>query len=405
MVSAVCLVFSGGVVSPARAQGPSLLELDWEGLLARAQNAPAVELARAAISEARARRIAASPPLPANPMLDATGGPRWQGDGIIPQLEVGIVQSFHLADVRGGLIGAADAAIEGAIARANDVARQVLAEAVEAWLRALEAEAHLALAREHARVAEQIVRVAEQRVLQGDASVVELHLAQIGLARARAGEAERAAELSEHLGTLRSILGIPPRTQVVLRGQLGAIPSPERAAVLDALRERGDLRALRSEVREAVAQRRAGEAARWPQLTAGVGYAMDQGNHLLLTRLGVSLPLFDDGAGARAIAEARAARATSAAEILERTLVAEVNAAFEAIAFRARAVEVLAEALPEADAEESLARRAFEAGEMALLDLLRVRGETLAIRREYLAQLGELDRARARLAVTAGVLR
>ena len=53
---------------------------------------------------------------------------------------------------------------------------------------------------------------------------------------------------------------------------------------------------------------------------------------------------------------------------------------------------------------ESLARRSYEAGEMALAELLLVRGETLDTRREYLERLLEAALAAVDVEASAGAL-
>ena len=72
---------------------------------------------------------------------------------------------------------------------------------------------------------------------------------------------------------------------------------------------------------------------------------------------------------------------------------------------RLAAVEELeANALPLLDENESLARRSYEAGEMGLGELLLVRRETLALRRDHLDRLREAAVAAVAVQASAGVL-
>jgi cobalt-zinc-cadmium efflux system outer membrane protein len=82
-----------------------------------------------------------------------------------------------------------------------------------------------------------------------------------------------------------------------------------------------------------------------------------------------------------------------------------VQTAFTVHGQRLKAVEELEKsALPLLDENESLARRGYEAGEMALAELLLVHRETLETRREHLERLLEAAVAAVAVEASAGVL-
>jgi cobalt-zinc-cadmium efflux system outer membrane protein len=190
-----------------------------------------------------------------------------------------------------------------------------------------------------------------------------------------------------------------------LAGELRETRRFELADLLARAEARADLRALEARLAEAEAGVRLARAEAWPNVGVGVRYEREEGDDVVLGGLALELPIFDRGQGPRAEASARARRLRLELETARRAVRAEVRTAFAVHAERAQAAhELEAGALPLLDENESLARRSYDAGELALAELLVIRSETLETRRDHLARLLEAAVAAVELESSAGVL-
>lgn len=226
------------------------------------------------------------------------------------------------------------------------------------------------------------------------------------LARARSQRRFAEANRAVAAGELDILLGMEaPEAALQLAGELRDRRHFELAELLARAKQRADLRALEAKLEEAEASLQLARGEAWPDLGLGARYERDERDDVVLGELSLELPIFDRAQGRRAEASARAHRLRLELDAARRSAAIEVQTAFAVHTERSNAVEELETiALPLLDENESLARRSYEAGEMALGELLLVRRETLDTRREYLERLLETAVAAVNVEASAGVL-
>jgi cobalt-zinc-cadmium efflux system outer membrane protein len=170
--------------------------------------------------------------------------------------------------------------------------------------------------------------------------------------------------------------------------------------------ERPDVRALDAEIAEAEAEQSFARTLRWPELGVRASYSHEEGDRILLGGIGLTLPLFNRGQEAAAVASARLSRLRAEREALKRTIEAEVRGAIASHdALRAAVAEYERTVLPLVEENERLALESYEVGQIGLADLLLVRREALDARRAYIDQLLAMRLAEVELRARAGVWR
>ena len=402
-LAAVC---AAAVVLWPRLSGAAAGELTLDAALARARDrAPSILAAQAAIDEARARLVGATVLLRDNPEIDGGAGARFLGDGTLLEGNLGVRQVFELGGRRTARIAGATAAVTQAGATAADVTRRLLRDAAVGFLTALEAAERQRLAEAGAALVAETVHVAERRYRAGDVGVLDVNVVTVALARAQSEVQARAAAAEASRGALRVVLGMDAAEPLRVSGDLH---DRRRFALTELLARapyRPDLQALAAEAQVAQADARLGRALQWPNVGVGATYARDDGKNVALGTLSATLPVFERGQGVRAEAEARERRATLTLETSRRTIAVEVETAFNAYRHREDAVtELETKALPRIDANEALARRSYDVGQLSLSDLLVLRRELLDTKSEYLTRLLEAAVAGIDLEAAAGVL-
>jgi cobalt-zinc-cadmium efflux system outer membrane protein len=386
------------------AQPPSELSLEEALALAR-QSAPALVEAAGRVAEARGGVTGALPLLNDNPILEAEAGPRSSsshGGGM--DVAVGLAQPLELGGKRGARLELARAGLARAEAEQREVQRRVLGEVASLFLRALHARERLRLARGAQVAAAELSQSIQRRYEVGELPVVDANVARVALARARADVLGAEGEEAALLGELREVLGLAGHHPLAVRGDLSAW-TLQPLEPSSSPRGRPDLAALAAQGEEARAEQRLADAAAWPDLTVGVRYEREADESAIHGVLSVPLPLFQRGQGARATSAARGQWLEATLEAARRTRQARVDAARTRYQKSREAVEELArEALPLLSENESLARKAYEAGEMGLAEMLLVRREVLDAHRDYLARLLEAALSRVHLATEMGAL-
>ncbi len=383
-------------------------ELTLERALALArERAPSVIAAHLAIDEARGRLAGAAVLLRDNPVIDGAAGPRLQRGGEQSlEARVGLSQAFELGGKRGARVTAAEAGLARAGAGAEDALRRVLRDVAVAFYSALHATQSLELARRADAVAGDIVGIAEQRFKAGDIARLDVSLAKAARSRAVAAVHDAEARRVAAAGELRILLGLEPGEPFAVVGQLNANPAPTLDALQARALDRPDWRALEAEIREAEAETRLGNAERWPDINIGAEYERDQDDIIALGRLSLTLPVFASGQGRRTESLARASRLRAELEAGRRATITELSTAYDVYRRRAAAADELARtAAPLQSDNEALARRAYESGQLGLVDLLTVRREVLGTRQESLDRNLESAIAAVDLEFSAGVLK
>jgi len=356
---------------------------------------------------ARGRLDASSRIVRDNPTLDARTG-SGPADGH-RTTEIEFVQPLELG--RGARVAAARAGVERTRAEADADVLQLEHDVATSFYLLLHADAHRLVVAAAETVAVAVTRIAERRHAAGDVPVLDVNLARTALFRARAESHAAAAASVAARGTLAALLGRDHEAALVVQGDLASRARFDRTAdrwaaataVVASPADRADLRALAAAAQEAAAEGRAAGASRWPRLSPGVEYRDEDGGDAVLGVVGLTLPLFDRGQEDRAGAAARARESQARLQLESRRAAAQVQTALAVYRQYAAAAEALSgEALPLLDRNESMSRRAYEAGQIPLGEWLWVRRELLDARLDHLNRLLDAARAGIDLVAAAG---
>lgn len=249
----------------------------------------------------------------------------------------------------------------------------------------------------------ELVEVLRARETEGESSGFDRMRAERERAEVQADFLESQGQVVRPRAGLAALVGLPSdglKADGILE-TAPSLPSVEQARILAG--SRGDVLALDAEAERADYLARAARrrAIPEPSLTLGaktteVASEADTGS---VAAISISIPVFDRGQGARAIARAEGALLRSQREALSRQAVAEAEAAFAEAAARREAAESYAIAADPAELAR-IARAAYDAGEMRILELLdsyrtalNVSLRTIDLRGEARRAEIELDRA------------
>ena len=377
--------------------------LTFERAIARARaHAPALLSARSRVEEAGARARAASL-LRDNPVLEGAVGRRQ--DGVVPNLDFGLSQTFELGGKRSARVAAAHAALARETAVADETTRRIVREVATAFFSAVDAKERGRLAVGAQTYAEEIVRIAQVRFGRGDVPILDVNVARSALARARADVSAAAAAEATAGGELRVLLDIPASEAVSVEGGLGDRGSLDLQSLIAAAADRADVKSLTAELADAEAEVRLGKSLGWPDIAPGVRYERDDATTVLWGGVSVTLPFFNRGQEQRGAGTVRADRIRREIAALKRAVESEVTAAWEAYSLRVKAVEALQATITALDDNEALARRSYEVGQIGLGEFLLIRRETLEARTAFVQRQLEAAQARIELEARAGVIR
>ena len=372
--------------------------------LARArERAPQIVSARLAIEESRAR-LAGADHLQSNPDFDAGIGNR-QGSGTrSTDIDIGIGQSFEPGRRRESRRDMAAAGIEQSTANAEEVTRTVLLDSATLFLRGLQLGERVRLLDRSLELANNVLQIADRRFQAGDVAVLDVNIARSAAARIRAERQGVVAERAMVIGELRELLQL--EDDIELRGDLPAVAQVDRAALTGAASRRPEIRELEAAIREAEAEQQFGSSFTRADYGFSARYEREEGDHIVLGGLTLTLPFFSKGQGTTAAGLARASRLRAELNATRIRIGIEVQAALQAYDSRAEAVRILErDALPGLDESVTLATRSFEVGQIGLAELLLIRREIIDTRTQYVEALLEAALARIELDARAGVLR
>ncbi len=375
---------------PGGGSPPSLDEL----LRHAETHAPAMQVARARLDLSRGAEGAARPWAPSNPQLIVAAGPRWAGSaGHDYDLQFGIQQQLEVALERRTRREVA-ASMSERLTRELEAVRWAVHQEVHAnYHLALVANGSVEVTRRLLDFQARLLDAAQRRVAAGDASSIVMRVAEVDVAQAR--QAVLAAEQERRALGLRlaESTGWPADARIIPAGA----PEPPRALPdIEALREillehqpeLASRRARAEEARARLAMARR-EARQRPTLGLSVnreGAPAGVTEWVLLGSLTVPLAAsqrnqagIGEAGGQVELAEAEERGLEGRLEARLRLLVSEVATASD------RSLIYAEEVLPRFEESLTLLSRAFELGEIDLLQLAVARDRLLR------AQLGALD--------------
>ncbi len=375
-----------------------------DGALKRLREGPTGQSIRLRVEEARgqltgARRLAD------NPSVQGSLGQRLGEPDPDRRVEgsVELMQPLEIGGRRRARIMSAQASVETEQASGEAALRHAEAELAVAFFRTLAGRQREQIAGAAETAARRAVEALERRYQLKDVALLDVNVGKGTLARATALlRAARADSLTGETA-LRRLLAIESSETLELTGNLRDQRRFDERSLVERAQNRGEVRALMAQAREAEALAAGGRAARWPRLAVGASYERDEGTDVVLGILGIDLPFFDRGQGDRAVGKARAQRLSAEAETARRIAATGVRGAEVVYQERLSAARTLEQALPLFEQNEDLARRSYEAGQLSLADWLVVRREALDSRLEYLDRLLAAAEAGVALAEAAGV--
>ncbi|HEV8200635.1 MAG TPA: TolC family protein [Candidatus Polarisedimenticolia bacterium] len=384
--------------SAARADEARLISLE-EALLRADTLAPAGREIAAGIERARSE-IAASGLWP-NPDLSLV---REESAGVVERFAT-LSQTFPLT---GRLSLERDAARSGAAAAEADARRD--RAALHAQVRAaftdllFAQERSAELGRGRTRLAE-LVATLRVREEAGESSGFDRMRAERELADVEADDAEAEGRLAAAAAALAPLVALPSRGLRASGALTPGPPLPDQEALAALVSMRGDLVALDAQAERADLLARAARRRAVPDASLTVGTkTTDAGtddDRGPVIGLGLSLPLFDRGQGGRSVATAEAALLRARRDHLARSIEAGIASAHAEASARRRAEDQYDS---HGDPEDlvRIARAAYEAGSMRILDLLDAYRTTLAVRLRSLELHAGARRAEAALGLALG---
>lgn len=248
---------------------------------------------------------------------------------------------------------------------------------------------------------QELVRITDERFKADDIPELELNLAKVELARA----GSRLLEIDRERIPLRikiaSLTGLN-KSDIKLSVNLSApIVSPKiQDIVKKALASRQDLLALAIERDKAETETRLAKAEALPNLTAGLfvqwqrgstevgGMSSTSSDTQLGLRLSMPIPLFDSNQGGRAAAKARLDAADSRRLALERSIIAEVEAAVSRLSASEQILEQFEKGIiPQLTENLKLIQEAYRIGEVGILSAIEEQKKFFEVNDAYLSTL------------------
>ncbi len=389
-------------------EGPNATPVSLGAMLAHAdEHAPRMLVARAEFELGQAAVDGASVVLPRNLRAGAAAGPRIAEGQRGVDFTVWLAQPIEIAGERKQRRQTA--------AKFQDLTAKELQETQ--WLvhREVHAAFHTALvARERWLVVkkllvstEELLSVAERRLQAGDISPLQVRLAEAELAQAQqksltAERGYRSAQL-----VLSEVSGWPPTP---LPEPVGALDEPLRAPPLQELlqlasRQHPGIAARASAVEEAEARMQLENREAWPEPSLGVTYTRESlpisGLHEHIIQGTIALPIPSSQRNQAGRSRARAALGVRRAEqqaFVQALRARLTRAAMSVDADANRIAAYGTEILPAFEGNLSLLRRAFELGEVDLLQvlvarerLLRMQQDALTAHQDYYRDVAALE--------------
>jgi outer membrane protein, heavy metal efflux system len=173
--------------------------------------APAVEVARADIDAARARREGARVVLPSNPSIDFTAAHRRGPSDRDFNLYGTLRQEIEIAGQRRARTKVADAGIDASRADASATRRRIAVDALTAWYHVVASRHRVAMLDRSLTVARALETLARERSSAGASAGIELDLATAARIVAARRRVDVAREEAVALAQLGGLLGIDPK--------------------------------------------------------------------------------------------------------------------------------------------------------------------------------------------------
>lgn len=379
--------------------------LDVEEAVALAiEKNPRFKGARLGTDLARARQVIAET-YPHNPELGIESGralPFSKLDDFAARLSIS--QVFEIGGQRGYRIAAAEADVERSIAVLADDRRLLRAQVVGQFYELLFLEQRQTLAAQNVELAQKFLEAAEARLRARQIPEIEVNLVRLDLARAKTERDQAVREARIARAKLAGLIGQPDRLEFALKGELGAIVViPDRQRLHRTAAEgRADLRAARARAKVTEEQVRLAQAPALREVRIGLfgeretaifetgGGTLSDRDNVVGIDLTIPLPFLNTLRGERLEAEIERRRATIEIE----AIIQEIQRDVETAVARLEAARTVVESyerdlnkLAQQNLDDTV--RAYQAGEVGTLQVLRAQDDLNRVRAAYVeAQFG-----------------
>lgn len=389
----------------AEAQAPPRWTLQ-QAIESAFAHSPVLQARQAELAEVESGLLTART-YPYNPELALEVADRSSPEGSTTDRGLSLSQELEVSGQRRKRIAVASEEVAAAEA---DLLREkrLLAFRVEsAFVEAVRSRELLSVAETDAALALEVLAFSERRLKHGAATQIEVNLAQASAGRAERSVQRARAAYASARGALAELAGVEPASPPEPVGDLafpeGDFPSFEELLEA-AVENRGDLGSIGRHKQAAEAAIRLALAERWPNLIVGGFLQREEAtDDIFGATVGVSLPLFNRNQGR--IAESRAIRERLRYErdALHLAVKQEVAAALNNLrAARAAAEYLRDQVLGTLEENVDLLQRSFAAGRIGATEVVTLRREFVASRREYVEALADAWLARVELDLATG---
>lgn len=359
---------------------------------------PTLQIARARVSEAEAAIITAG----AKPNPSVSGNLGGETSPESPWIAgFGFSLPIETAGKRRYRISRAQRLADVARWNLASAAWTVRAQVRSALLAYVAAKRRLGLLHAGERLRAEQVQLLEQRLAVGMISRPQVDTVRIQHTQALLAAQVAGGSVSQMKASLAAAIGVPAAALKGIEIVWPGFDHPPAAASLTPARIQKDAVLNRLDVRRALAEYSAAEAAlrveiarQYPNFNLGPDYAFEEGSHLFSVALGLTLPVFNRNQGP--IAEAKARREEMAAQFLA-VQAAGIAASEQALARYTSALNELSQArriIRQSRAQEQAIQRALEAGQG---DRVALNGAQLQTAVAAMAQFDALYRAQQAL--------
>jgi cobalt-zinc-cadmium efflux system outer membrane protein len=389
-------------------------QVSLEEILAFAdRHSPAIAVARSKTTRGRAAEIAAAAPVPSEPVLSMSAGPRMNPNGTALDYGVAIEQQLEVGGQRGLRRKVAARARATDSRRLEEARWKVHLQVHTQFHVALVERQRVAVAKNLLAFSKGLLDIARKRLEAGDISALQVQVAEGEVALARQKQAAAEASYRAARLLLAELAGWPSNHPPEPRGRLDTPRTVENIAALvtRALTKHPSIRRLASNAEEADARTRLQDRLAWPNLTFGLAYSVEsetmttgvERQHVGILSLSIPLPLFRRNRRARANAHARLIVARAASGAARITVRARVRRSAAAVNDAAKQLESFArDILPKFEANLKKLARAFELGEVDVLEVLVARGRFLELEQNALSAYSDYFHALAELEAQVG---
>lgn len=384
---------------------PASLRLSLAEAIVLAQtHSPLVQEAAARVAGAEAHLRSAR--ALENPTIALAHGLGQNTGGLDEDILIG--QTFELSSKRRDRAATAGSQRDAALADQTTSALDLTLSVKSAYYQALRADAQYQLASDALNTARAFSEAAQTQFQAGDVARSNVLRSEIEVARSQQDLSAADADRATSYAALRSLIGDPADTNLVLTDTLAFVPLDSQLHDLQglALRNRPDLLSGKLTLESLEHAVRSAQDQRKPDLFIEGRHASIAalGNDNSL-RVGITMPLFDRGQLQAGVAAAQAAVTEQAARLSEVTRIAEleVEAAFRNLQQARNTVESFQTTrLESAEQLLDMAKTGYEKGGMTYLEVVDALHAYRSEREEYVKALADYDVALASLERAVG---